>query len=270
MTKKTSILLLVAFGLGLGAWKYIHRPEPLETRPVILGHGGMGIRSTLPLNSFESIQKALSYPIRGTEIDVRMTADGVLMAFHGQDLASSSNCSGLVSETNFTEVEKCQNSTWLKSAKIQTLEAVLSHDWPVNTTFSLDVKETQEPDSNRSNMLIQRLSDLTLEHPQFNFLIESMEMPFLIKLKATGAKAEFFYYAHHLETEAAKVSDAGLDGVSINIELTSAEELESVRELNLKVMLWGAGSVFANREALKMKADIIQTDDIGSMVKLLN
>ena len=237
--------------------------------PLILGHGGMGVRSTMPLNSLESINEALSHPIEGTEIDVRMTADGVLIAFHGEDLKSETNCTGFVSQTTFSELSSCENSTWLKSAKIERLKDILDENYPKGSIFSLDLKEDFETESNRSVLLVNELKKLTGSFQKYNFLIESIDLPFLIDLKRNEVDAELFFYAHNLEVDLEKILSAELDGASINMKLCSAEQIASAQEANLKVMLWGTGSVFSNREAVNMKPNIIQTDDIGSMSKLL-
>ena len=269
MRKALFVLFLVTICIGLVGWKYLHRPVEIDKTPIILGHGGMGVRSALPLNSIESINKALSYPIAGTEIDVRMTADGILIAFHGKDLKSETNCSGLVSKTTFDELSNCENSTWLKSAKIERLEDIFNENHPKGTMFSLDVKEAFGAKNNRSALLVDNLKAVTDSFQKYDFLIESTELPFLIDLKKNKVNAELFFYAHNLETDLDKILAAQLDGASIDMKLCSAEQIASAQEANLKVMLWGTGSVFSNREALNMKPNIIQTDDISSMSKLL-
>ncbi|MDB4655690.1 glycerophosphodiester phosphodiesterase family protein [Flavobacteriales bacterium] len=269
MRKALFVLFLVTICIGLVGWKYLHRPVEIDKTPIILGHGGMGVRSTLPLNSLESIKKALSHPIAGTEIDVRMTADGVLIAFHGENLKSETNCAGFVSKTTFAEISNCENSTWLKSAKIERLEDILDENYPKGSIFSLDLKENFETESNRSALLVDELKKLPESFQKYKFLIESMDLPFLIDLKKNEVNAELFFYAHNLETDLDKILAAELDGISINMNLCSAEQIASAQEANLKVMLWGTGSVFSNREAVNMKPNIIQTDDIGSMSKLV-
>jgi glycerophosphoryl diester phosphodiesterase len=269
LRKRTLILVLFAVALGLGVWSYTYRPVVLEQSPLILGHGGMGTRSLLPLNSIESIREALSFPIQGSEIDVRMTSDAVLIAFHDNNLSSVTNCNGIIEQTSYSEIEKCNNSTWFKSSKIEALTDILGKNWPSETTFSLDIKEFSEVGTKRSYLLLRALKELTLRFPNYNFLVESMQLPFLAELRGNGTNTQLFFYARDLESELPEVSALGLDGVSINMELTSKEQIALAQNSNIKVMLWGTGSVFSNRKALQMSPDIIQTDDISSMMKLL-
>jgi len=62
----------------------------------ILGHGGMGIEHTYPMNSFESILNCLSIGADGTELDVQKTKDSVLVAFHDESLENSTDISGRI------------------------------------------------------------------------------------------------------------------------------------------------------------------------------
>ena len=71
----------------------------------VLGHGGMGIGETYPMNSFESILNCLNLGADGTEIDVQMTKDGVLVAFHDESLEHSTNISGRIFNKTWDEIK---------------------------------------------------------------------------------------------------------------------------------------------------------------------
>ena len=71
----------------------------------VIGHGGMGISHSYPMNSQESILKCLNLGADGTEIDVQMTKDGVLIAFHDSLLNHSTNLSGTVHSKTWAEIE---------------------------------------------------------------------------------------------------------------------------------------------------------------------
>jgi glycerophosphoryl diester phosphodiesterase len=72
---------------------------------IVLGHGGMGIGQTYPMNSYESILKCLNIGTDGTEIDVQMTKDSVLVAYHSSDLSDETNLSGRINYFNWKEIE---------------------------------------------------------------------------------------------------------------------------------------------------------------------
>ena len=251
------------------AWKILHLPIELGEKPIVLGHGGMGVASALPLNSLISIESALSFPIQGTELDVRMTSDEVLLAFHDEDLSMHTDCNGLVSETNLKDLRDCLNSTWRKNEPIVQLDHILSQDWKPGTLFSLDLKTESKMQPKRSTVFAESIVELVSDHKAFRFLIESENMELLKNLKLHGINVELFYYAKNWNQDFSLALKNGLDGISINMDLISQQDLAQAKSKDMKVMLWGTGSVWSNRAALKMGADIIQTDDVSSMVCLM-
>ena len=71
----------------------------------LLGHGGMGIGSTYPMNSYESVLKCLNLGMDGTEIDIQMSKDSVLVLFHDQEIAGNTNLKGPVNTLNWNELK---------------------------------------------------------------------------------------------------------------------------------------------------------------------
>ena len=62
----------------------------------VLGHAGMGISSLYPINSAESLLACLHSGADGTELDVQLTMDNVLVAFHDASLSDKTNLSGII------------------------------------------------------------------------------------------------------------------------------------------------------------------------------
>jgi glycerophosphoryl diester phosphodiesterase len=248
---------------------YVHRPVEIVNPPVILGHGGMGMRSTLPLNSKASIERALAFPIAGTELDVKMTADGVLVAFHDDDLVRNTNCTGSIADHSFAELSACTNSTWLKDEPIASLHSVLDLGWPEETIFSLDLKPDRSvrPEIDK---YLNAVVETVRTYPRYKFLIESGDIQVLVSAKRKDSSIKTFLYTVNVKENLSDLVEYKIDGVSIDINHVSQEEIETLRANNLSVMIWGSGSVFSNRKALKLQPDYIQTDDVKSMARLLN
>ena len=89
-----------------------------------LGHAGMGYSSLYPINSAESILNALSIGADGSEIDVQLTKDNVLVAFHDENMGSSTKLEGLVRDHTWSEIE---NTTY-KSTQYLPYSIVRSID----------------------------------------------------------------------------------------------------------------------------------------------
>jgi len=260
---------LTIASLLLVGYLWIHRPAKVNNVPIILGHGGMGVRSIYPLNSVRSVSKALSYNVSGTEVDVKMTVDSILVAFHDADLNRHTDCSGSIATKAYTELSDCRNSSWLLSDPIVALDILLAKNWAKGTLFSLDVKPDNELYPNGKPVFIDQLSKTVKAFPQYKFLIESGDIELLKDIKRVLPTTKFFYYAHNTDTDVQIAKDNGLNGISINMSLVNSIDIEEVKRSGLEIMLWGSGSVFSNRKALEHQPDYIQTDDLSSMMKIL-
>src|SRR5215207_7222003 len=85
------VLLVAGCSKDPSIWKI----RNLEgNRIAIFGHGGMGDKALLPMDSKSSLLECLNKGADGTEMDVRMTADGVLVLFHDEELGDMTTCSG--------------------------------------------------------------------------------------------------------------------------------------------------------------------------------
>ncbi|GEM_PF-1440840 len=269
MKKKLPFVALFILIVGSIAWKYVHRTVELERQPIILGHGGMGVRSPYTLDSKVSIGKALAYPIEGTEIDVRMTLDNVLISYHDEELPILSGCPGFVWEKIYSDIYDCSHGVFHKAEPVDALDTLLSLLWKDGTIFSLDLKPESDMDSLRMAQFQSQIVKLVDQFPQFRFLIESQQLELLTNLKKAGAKAELFLYAQDSQQAIAYVKKYQLDGISINAAFITPNQIREAQKSNIKIMIWGTGSVFSNRKFLEMDADIIQTDAIKSMVTIL-
>ena len=86
------------------------------------GHAGMGTESIYPINTFESFESCLDRGADGTEMDVQITKDSVLVILHGWDLSENTSCSGLVKDINWNDMSGCNRKGKLfKNLKIITI-----------------------------------------------------------------------------------------------------------------------------------------------------
>ena len=99
----------------------------IDNKIAVFGHGGMGIYSRRPLDSMESLFECLSHNSDGVEVDVQLTKDNELVAYHDTDLSGKSYCDGQVAEKNWNEMSDCvYKSEPYTHYKIVKLEEVLT------------------------------------------------------------------------------------------------------------------------------------------------
>lgn len=91
-----------------------------------ISHRGNDVSIAYPENSKEAILEVLRRDyISGVEFDVRMTKDKKIVVVHDNNIAMSSNGTGLISKTKLKDLEKYNFGTITSPLKISTLESVL-------------------------------------------------------------------------------------------------------------------------------------------------
>lgn len=267
---KLRYIIVFALVVALGTWLYVHRTVQLDKVPVILGHGGMGVRSPYTLNSERSLEVAFTYPIDGTEIDVRMTADNVLIAYHDEEFPVYSGCPGAIWTKTYEQVYACSHGVFHQENPIPALDTLLANcAAPKGSIFSLDLKPNVDSDSSEFAQYRAQVDALIEQFSEYNFFIESQDLDLLVALKEMDIRAQLFYYAQSGESGIENVKKHQLDGISINAALINEQQILEAQQAKIKVMIWGTGSVFSNRKFLTLNADIIQTDAIKSMMRIL-
>lgn len=98
--------------------------------PVIYAHrGGAGIAPENTLGAFRKTTEAYGKYGVWLEMDVQLTADGVLVVIHDHTLDRTTNCTGAVHTKTAAQVTACnaaaKHPTWNAVEPVPTLEAVL-------------------------------------------------------------------------------------------------------------------------------------------------
>lgn len=239
-----------------------------------LGHGGMGFSNLYPINSFESILACLNAEADGTEIDVQMTLDSVLVAFHDETLDGSTDLSGIVNSLTWEQLSSGSytNAPYDNYNIIRLEEVFSSLENCPGRYFTLDLKlYSSGTDMNAyyeafSNELLDFYAKYDLYGSTF---IESQVPEFLDILKAKNSNFQLYYYPQTFEDGFNVALDHGFKGISISTDITSKEQVEMAHSNGLFVTLWGANTKDKNSETIRKNPDMIQSDKIDHLVELL-
>ena len=241
----------------------------------VLGHGGMGLGSLYPMNSTESIKRCLDKGAHGTEVDVQMTLDSVLVAFHHQELADKTSKKGLVHSMTWQELKGAYytDAPYLRCQVISLNELFSRLEDPSHFWFTLDCKlyatGTNEDQYHRTfaNAIV-RLLDQHQLHDQI--YIESKSETFLSNLQSLGSSYKLFIYPVSFEAGLAIASTMGLYGITISTENITAEQVAQAHDAGFFVAIWNTNSQKRNEDAILKNPDCIQTDRLGHLLGLLN
>lgn len=240
---------------------------------VALGHGGMGIKNSAPINSYESIMECLDAGADGAEMDVQMTKDSVLIAYHDKELSASTNMEGLVNSHSYEELkEALYTKPLFKTYNVITLDELFTGIKNVeNFTFTFDCKLYAE---NYSDQYIVAYADALIRmiekhNLQTSVLVESQEIEFLRTLKFKRPAYALFIYHDDFEYALAQAKENMLDGITMSTRNITKEQVLKAHENNFTVALWNVHNKKDNIDAIIKQPDFIQTDNIKHLVKVL-
>ncbi len=274
MMKPTSLL---AFILLLAACK----KETFDVQNLnggridVLGHGGSGIHSLYPLSSGSSILACLHTDADGSEVDVQITRDSVLVAFHSNDLSEGTDLSGPVSSRTWAEIQAARYTAIPYHAEpILRLDPFFtSAAVAQGRTFSLDLKVNPgtEPEAAYIERFARALVRLIDAHGLSDRIyLESQHSYMLVQLRALRPSLRTFYYPPTFDEGLALANELDLFGVSISTTKCTAEQVRQAHDQGRWIILWDVYSKGDNEAAVRKNPDIIQTDRIDHLLRLLD
>ncbi len=239
-----------------------------------MGHGGMGIHSTYPLDSPAGVLSCLSSDADGSEIDVQLTSDSVLVAYHSGDLSEGTNMSGPVWRHTWAEIQQGRfTGVPYTDHHIMSLDAFFGQVDVHDRAISLDIKlhPSGTPDAAYYGTFINAIIRLVDSHSfSDRFYIESQSPQFLSMLKERRSDLKLFYYPPTFEDGLSTAQTLGVFGISIDMNKISADQMASAHAQGFWVALWNAESNSDNEEAIRLAPEIIQTDRLDHLIGFLD
>ena len=271
--KNIAVLFLMAFGF-FSCQKDDFTITNLNNNKIsILGHGGMGISHTYPMNSLESVLNCLNLGVDGTELDVQMTKDSVLVVFHDELLEHSTNTSGKIFNKTWEEISRAtfRNPLYTKY-RVVTLDDLFSKIQNISDyIFFLDCKDFN-PDTSAqylntfNNSLIKIIDKYNLVNHTF---IELKGREQIKSLRLTRPELKIFVYtSFNLGLEL--VNEFKLEGITISVDKISKDEVLKAHNIGAMIAVFNTHSKSRNMEAIEKNVDFIQTDNVKYLLKILN
>lgn len=237
------------------------------------GHAGMGSRSVYPANTFESFKTCLDRGADGTEMDLQVTKDGVLVVFHNDDLSSITACGGVVRDLNWTEINACRiNSLVFKHLDVISFdEFIRKIKNPHRYTFTFDCKLTtgSSDDGEYYRRFATAIIETAVRHGlQRNIFVENSDPIFLNLIKASNKDLKLFLLGENYESDIKTVVQNGFYGLSMANSMISADQIATAHSQNVRVTLYGVETNKQNYTAIEKQPDFIQTDDLNYLLRI--
>lgn len=238
----------------------------------VLGHGGMGIGQAYPMNSFESILNCLSLGADGTELDVQMTKDSVLVAFHDEYLQNSTHSSGQIFTKTWEEIKNTSYSnTPYTSYKLIRLDMLFENiPNPREYEFFFDCKSFN-PDSSASylntytNALLSMIERYDLADQVY---VELKRRDLIQALKNKAPEIKIFVY-QDFDPSFELINELGLQGITISVDNITKNQVQQAHDNGTMVAVFNTHSKSRNIDAIEKNVDFIQSDRVKHLIRLL-
>ncbi len=237
------------------------------------GHAGMGTESIYPVNTLESFQSCLDRGADGTEMDVQVTKDSVLVIYHDENLNSLSSCSGYIRDLNWSDISNCKmNSTLFNNLEVLSFDEFIDKiAYPHNYVFTLDCKShVDEAGKDAYYKLFGRAIARAIEKYGMvnNIFIEHPEVSFLNYIKSINPDAKLFLLNNDFDYSLKTAKENGYFGLSMQYESVTAEQIKMAHDSSTHVTLWGVTTDKENYAAVEKCPDFMQTDNIEYLLKI--
>lgn len=237
------------------------------------GHAGMGTESIYPINCLKSLESCLGRGADGTEMDVQITKDSVLIILHGWNLDENTSCSGLIKDMNWSDMADCnRKAKFFNDIKIITFDEFIEKlPNPEEVYITLDCKATYGNfDQSAYFKLFARTIVKSLNKHQLGprIFIENLDPGFLLAIKDLKPDANLFLLTDNFDYGMETVKKWGFWGLSMSNPSVTAEQVKQAHDKNIHVTIWGVWTEKENYSAVEKCPDFIQTDDINYLLKI--
>jgi glycerophosphoryl diester phosphodiesterase len=238
------------------------------------GHGGMGVQFKFPINSYESVEPCLRIGAKGTEMDIQMTNDSILVAYHNENLNESTPCSGTINDLLWSQIWSCHYASPFSSTiKLRSVSEILS-DIPYrnNYTFTFDCKSYNHSSNQTAfrhqyaNAIINLIDAYALSTDKI--YIESQDTAFLRILQTKNNSLKLFIYPGSFEQGLAIAQEMNLFGITISTNNITKEQVRIAHDKGIWITLFNTKTKDENLNAILKSPDVIQSDEIIYLLKV--
>ena len=227
----------------------------------IIAHRGFWNTENNAQNSIQSLKQAAQHNFYGTELDIHITKDNVLIVHHDSDI------NGLIIETSYyTEIEgfKLKNDEKIPTLKEYLIEGKKHSD----LKLILEIKSHKE--TNRENKsveeILKMIKGLEMEN-QVEYI--SFSQNICNQIKNNNPKAKVSYLNGDLSPKQVKAK--GWDGIDYNYKIFQKNPtwIKEANDLGLITNAWTINNKEVMIEMIKEKIQFISTDQPLELEKIL-
>lgn len=203
-------------------------------------------------NSIQSLKNAQNLTIYGTEFDVRMSKDGVLIVYHDEYYGKLE-----ISETNFSDLEKLKLQN---GENIPTLKDYLEKG-KENPPLKLMIELKPINSKIKKNDLVQKAIQLVKE---LHLESQTEFISFSLNICEQNKKAESSFKVYYLNGDLSplEIKEKGLDGIDYHhsVLLKNLSWISKAKTLGLTTNSWTVNDIEIFELLKKQGIDFVTTD----------
>jgi len=229
----------------------------------VVAHRGAWKANDLPENSIAALRHAIAMGCTGSEFDVRMTGDGILVVIHDEKHNSL-----LVEESTYAELseEKLKNGEILPTLK-ETLLAGMTH----NTSTGLIVEIKPSQSKARGQVIATKVIELIDElgaDPYIHTFI-SFDYHILLRILELNPNAKTEYL--NGEKTPKELAEDGISGLDYNVKVYKKHPnwIIEAKALGMTLNVWTANKRKDLNYFIENGFDCITTDRPERLFKLI-
>ncbi|HDZ15550.1 hypothetical protein LCGC14_1378560 [marine sediment metagenome] len=225
-----------------------------SAKNVVVAHRGAWKAQGLPENSIAALKNAIALKCTGSEFDVQMTADDILVVNHDDSF------NGLpIAETAYSElaVHKLSNGEKLPTLR-DYIQAGLENNTSTRLVCEIKPAETKERGEKMAEKTIALVKELNAE--QMTVYI-SFDYNILKKIEGLNSNAHTQYLNGEKSPEALK--EDGIDGADYHFEVfrTHPDWIASAKKIGITLNAWTVNDPEDMDWLLDEKFDYITTNE---------
>lgn len=262
--KKTIVLLLLLF---LYLFLFFGFSYKKESPPIIIAHRGDSTNA--PENTLPAIEQAIRSEVSGIELDVRRTADEVLILFHDKTLKRITGNPVAVSRTSYRELASADIGTLSSPPYKDVCICTLNNALALCSKSRLPLLNLELKVSGIEKEVLQLIQKHNLlTRCQFS----SCQPEILKNLKQLSPSSDTFLILSSPEDTLSYVTNPadGIDGISIKSVYVCAPLIHLAHRRGHVVYVWTVNDDFEILRMCRLGADGIITDNPDKALKLIN
>ena len=233
----------------------------IQAQTQVIAHRGFWKTEGSAQNSITALEKAAEAKVYGSEFDVLMTSDGIIVVNHDNTIEGM-----VIAETPYKKLKKLKIKN---GEKLPTLKSYLKKGKKLDIQLILEAKPlpTKEMEDKAIATIVKMVKKMGLEK-QVEYISFSLNM--CEQLAKLTPESEIAYLNGNIAP--AELKKKGINGIDYHYNVILNKHPEWVKEAHqqgMKVNVWTVNKEDMMKKLIDMKVDYITTDQPLELKALL-